>query len=200
MQCNASSCDQVPILVKLYVRYESSNIKDDISLNNTLSAMSVPKSSMKASRSILQAMKNDLHPRRRNGWSFFFWKLGRWKHCRAEFQSNSYKWGSRTQRRDRSPTKDQIKWVLLQNEWWLVQKPVFTNELSFWKLLWLLYNILHRAGIKLHARRKLTGSGRGVAVVQYFNCYFAKIRFSWIHGVKMRSWFASVANVQAFFF
>ena len=139
--------------------------------------MSVPKSSMKASRSILQAMKNDLHPRRRNGWSFFFWKLGRWKHCRAEFQSNSYKWGSRTQRRDRSPTKDQIKWVLLQNEWWLVQKPVFTNELSFWKLLWLLYNILHRAGIKLHARRKLTGSGRGVAVVQYFNCcaHFAAV-------------------------
>ena len=133
--------------------------------------MSVPKSSMKASRSILQAMKNDLHPRRRNGWSFFFWKLGRWKHCRAEFQSNSYKWGSRTQRRDRSPTKDQIKWVLLQNDWWLVQKPLFTNELSFWKLLWLLYNILHRAGIKLHACRKLTGSGRGVAVVQYFNCY-----------------------------
>ena len=141
--------------------------------------MSVPKSSMKASRSILQAMKNDLHPWRRNGWSFFFWKLGRWKHCRAEFQSNSYKWGSRTQRRDRSPTKDQIKWVLLQNEWWLVQKPVFTNELSFWKLLWLLYNILHRAGIKLHARRKLTGSGRGVAALPYFNlcAHFAAVPY-----------------------
>ena len=53
------------------------------------------------------------------------------------------------------------------------------SQLTFWKVLGLLFNILHRAGIKLHARRKLTGSGRGVAALPYFNlcAHFAAVPY-----------------------